>query len=54
MFERAEDVAVSEFVCRLCVLGAGLDRMEAENKALVVRIDQPDTERKGKETRERQ
>lgn len=34
-FQSAEDVAVGEFLCRLCVLGARLDRVEAENKVLV-------------------
>lgn len=45
-FESAEDAMVGEFLYKLCVLGARLDRAEAENKALVACIEQLDTELK--------
>ncbi|KAG0429376.1 hypothetical protein HPB47_023691 [Ixodes persulcatus] len=37
-FESAEEAEAGEFLCRLCVLQARLDRMETENTTIVTRI----------------
>ncbi|CAN7947949.1 unnamed protein product [Ixodes pacificus] len=37
-FESAEEAEAGDFLCRLCVLQARLDRMETENTTIVTRI----------------
>ncbi|KAG0433919.1 hypothetical protein HPB47_019479, partial [Ixodes persulcatus] len=46
-FESAEEAEAGDFLCRLCVLQARLDRMETENTTMVTRIVELENQLRG-------